>query len=237
MKLLFIFLPAISLLGSITTKAQSFTVLMDTIYVGNAGHVGLYMDRVASGASPITYSWQVINSTIPDDWTDPDHISALCDNSYCRYLTSLWPSGIRDSTFQYPVGDTGVLSLYLNLPATASSGCYYLTVRLRSANSYTDHATETWCLCKDAIAGSPEIEKPDEYRLYPNPIQHELHFSGNQEINKIELCNILGEQLKAGRCENGVAVINTDDLPRGIYLARLTGGDGTITVLRKVVKE
>ncbi len=220
---------------NVAGHAQSFNVLVDTIHVTEGPFDRLYTDSVATGQGPVVFSWEVRDCNFPADWIDGAPVSALCDNSYCRNLSGLWPSGSRDSTFQYPAYDTGILTLALGLTTNSTPGCYYITVRLRDVMSYSSNVTETWMVCFNATEGITKNEQAN-ISLYPNPVTDELNIR-SANASDVTIYNLTGERLKTAGCINGTATIMLNDLPPGMYVARITDTDGTTTAIRKFVKE
>ena len=71
---------------------------------------------------------------------------------------------------------------------------------------------------------------------YPNPFTDKLSIYYNG-INKIEVMNVLGEQVKSieMRESQGTLEMNFDGMPSGIYFYR-TYKEGIVSETRKIVK-
>ena len=237
-KRLVLFFVLFSLLNSPATQAQSFTILTDTFYINATPAFAMFTDSIVTGRAPVTFMWSVAGSDFPPDWIGAMHYFSICDNSYCYYLSYLWPSGLHDSTFQYAASDMGVLTLVTQLPASATAGCYYLTIKIRNNDSYFGgYESETWIICNDATLTLPENTPGGEQMLYPNPAHDKLYVHGGAAAANVAIYNVLGAQVKTTSCTNGDATILINDLPAGIYIARTIDASGTIVATNKFSKE
>ena len=94
--------------------------------------------------------------------------------------------------------------------------------------SFDNSLPESWTLGDDLTA----TQENDEAKLllYPNPTQGVVHITG-VSIEKVQIYNTLGQLIKTfGRCNT----LNLSDLPKNIYLLRLTDEQGE-TWMQKLV--
>ena len=94
--------------------------------------------------------------------------------------------------------------------------------------SFDNSLPESWTLGDDLTA----TQENDEAKLllYPNPTQGEVHIAG-VSIKKVQIYNTLGQLTKTfGRCNT----LDLSDLPKNIYLLRLTDEQGE-TWMQKLV--
>ncbi|NOU19685.1 MAG: T9SS type A sorting domain-containing protein [Bacteroidales bacterium] len=71
--------------------------------------------------------------------------------------------------------------------------------------------------------------------IYPNPFSNEIRFEGSQSIKRVVITSITGQVLK--NVEIGqVNFVNTQDLPRGMYLVTFMNSKGEKTT-QKMVKQ
>lgn len=68
--------------------------------------------------------------------------------------------------------------------------------------------------------------------VFPNPATSELTVSANSVINKIAICNLLGQEVFSGSYSATSAQINVANLPTGVYAVRMNG-----SIVRRFVKE
>ncbi len=219
-------------------KAQSFTVLADTIFYAATPTAETIFDTVSTGSSAVPYSWKVIDCNFPADWLSPG-ASGFCDHDLCRTLYSLWPSGITCNTTPYDTGSTWVLDLALDLGPASTTGCFYVTVRLNNTSIPTDVDTETWYVCYAGAAldvSGGKVKK--EISLFPNPANDILNtlFDPNSGICKLEIIDVSGKLIHAQSCSNGNAKISILDIPQGVYFIRFVNSEGAVIAVRRFIK-
>ena len=237
MRKIFVLFALLFLLHNVA-KAQSFTMINDTIHITATPGIHNYFDSLVINASPATFSWSIIASDFPADWQTPS-VSAFCDDNVCRNMNVLWPTpATNDTTFPYAAHDTGVLKLALDLTPSSTSGCYYVTARLHNISSYADSATETWGICYTATTGTAIVSYNDNITTYPNPANDELHvqYDANMQISTAEVYSLMGRRLKTTPCANGEAYIKINDIAPGLYFIRLSDAVGVSHIVRFVKK-
>ncbi len=120
------------------------------------------------------------------------------------------------------------------------------------AHTYANGTTYTVCLTATNGVGSDDTCRTVDLRgvgigetgnngirLYPNPAAHEVRVNtGSLSIEKAEVMSAEGRTMpvKAVPDIMGELTLNISILPRGFYICRLTGNDGSI-VAAKLVKE
>ncbi len=222
---------------SALTKAQTYVMINDTISY-NIGTPGHSYDSIAIGSSGVTFKWKIIDCNFPADWVVfADSAAIFCDNQDCRLLSFLWPSVDTNETEPYASADTGVLELVLNLPVTATPGCYYVTARLYNTAVASDSAKETWYVCK--APKTTAITNSNVARglvLYPDPANNELNIEGT-DASKVIITDVTGKVITEQVCINGNAVIDLHGLQHGVYFARFINSFGVVNATRKFVKE
>ena len=68
--------------------------------------------------------------------------------------------------------------------------------------------------------------------IYPNPASKHINISGTGDFNRVELYNILGEQILSSHKTNQLSV---EALPSGVYMLKIIGTTGSLT--KKIIKE
>lgn len=59
-------------------------------------------------------------------------------------------------------------------------------------------------------------------KLYPNPVQNQLNLKSETVINKVEIYNVLGEEVFSKNINKNNTQINTESFRKGIYLLRVS---------------
>ncbi|MBN1251016.1 MAG: endonuclease [Bacteroidales bacterium] len=67
------------------------------------------------------------------------------------------------------------------------------------------------------------------YKIYPNPAKDFINIESENQINKIEILSINGQNLKTEIINNSKAKINISELPKGIYFLNLSDSNGNIS--------
>lgn len=222
---------------SASTKAQTYVMINDTISYNISTPSHSY-DSIVIGSSSVTFKWKIIDCNFPADWVVfTDSAAIFCDNQDCRLLSSLWPSVDTNETEPYASADSGVLELVLNLPATATPGCYYVTARLYNTAVASDSAKETWYVCKaPKITGIINSAVSRGLVLYPDPANNELNIVG-ADANKVIIIDVTGKVIAEQAFINGNAVIDLHGFRHGVYFARFIDSFGVVNATRKFVKE
>ena len=72
-------------------------------------------------------------------------------------------------------------------------------------------------------------------QAYPVPFNHQLHLNLNNQVNRISICNAIGEEVASLSNEGRSQItLQTTDWPAGIYFVQMIGVDGITT--QKVIK-
>ena len=91
-------------------------------------------------------------------------------------------------------------------------------------------------VCFNATEVVQKNEQSD-IMLYPNPATNELRIDCAPHAHSITVYSITGGRLKTTECVKGTTTIELNDLPAGIYVARITDADGATIGIRKFVKD
>ena len=85
------------------------------------------------------------------------------------------------------------------------------------------------------VTSSKDLEKPDEFKIYPNPAKNEIHFnlsdiSSNQSVT-LKIFSMDGRLVKTENLENVGARITVDcsDMQNGLYFLRFKTNDNYLT--------
>lgn len=247
MKKIFIFIfSAVTLLGAIKSGAQTFTKQKDTAtytYIGTGAQSIFDKISVPASGSPVTLKWNIISCNFPSDWLASGS-PGMCDNNLCYNFTGtggLWPSGSSHFSTPYTPGATNGdfhMLINLGLPSITSSGTYYATVRLVNSAGM-DSTTATFAITYNVPNEVPAVHSNEDVTLYPNPAISEVNlvYDANAEIKTIAVYNIIGKPMAAFRVSGNSANLNLENIPAGIYFARLVNAQGEVVVTRKFTKQ
>ena len=75
----------------------------------------------------------------------------------------------------------------------------------------------------------PEPASQVRYLIYPNPSKDEIRITGPATPLQITLFNLAGQKLKIFNRTN---ICNISDLPKGIYLARISAENGVVETVQ-----
>lgn len=85
----------------------------------------------------------------------------------------------------------------------------------------------------DASLGNESFDS-SSFRFYPNPVNDVLNLSYSQSINKVQVINILGQEVKTVTLDANQAQVDMSNLPSGTYLVKVTSDNQVKTI--KVIK-
>ena len=219
--------------NAISSKAQSFSVVHDTMYLTttSAGPDVVKDSVYNTTPSGINIQWKVIATDFPMCWQER---SAMCETIACYQMsTDLWPTTVHHATYG-PGYDLITLNT-LDLSA-CTPGCYYLTARLNNAAIPADTALITFIVCKPTPSKATQVTQSREIAIYPVPATSVLYLEpGSADIRSVVIYNIIGRQM--GKYEANAGSMNIEHLPAGIYYARLLNEGGDVIATRKFTKQ
>jgi hypothetical protein len=211
---------------------QSFSV-DDTIKY-TAREYNTISNKIANNTSGSIYvRWKVVATNFPADWFRDDsgrQLVQLCDNRYCRELTTLWPANGTELSGVYAPGEAR-FDMMINLALAKTSGTFYLTVRYYNNANRDDSATTTWLVSKmpnDLATVTKATE--DDVTLYPNPAYNEVNvtYPVLLDIKNISIFNNIGKISAVYKVAGSSANLNLESLQAGIYFARLYNSMGDL---------
>jgi hypothetical protein len=249
MKKIFILICAlISLISFQDANAQSFSMEKDTVRLTYTG-TGLrkLRDSVivpASSSLGVKVRWYVKNCNFPTDWvtTEP----GICDNRSCYSFggSNVWPGRVAYTSDLYYTA-TGSRDYHMQLllndgtTAATTSGTYYCTVQLVNISG-SDSTTATFAVTYSAPSSVGGLSKSaEDITLYPNPAQDEVNliYDINADVKNISVYNIIGKLMTVYRVSGNSANLNLENIPSGIYFARLVNAHGEVVGTRKFTKQ
>lgn len=117
------------------------------------------------------------------------------------------------------------------IPTTA--GTYYFGVNVSSTSA-------PWYLGVDdfAVYATPLANTSFNnagFKFYPNPVKDVLNLSYTQNISKVTVYNIIGQEVTTKAINDNQSQIDMSALSKGTYMVKVTTDNGTKTI--KVIKE
>ena len=76
---------------------------------------------------------------------------------------------------------------------------------------------------------------PDSVQLFPNPVEDMLYIHATHRIEAYQVFDVLGKTVLQGRGNNNINYIDFSDLPKGVYIAKLSINDNFL--MRKIIKK
>jgi hypothetical protein len=215
----------LSLIVSGISFSQSFTWVdgktIETDIVANTT-VQLKIEQLAIPGDSVTLGIEVVERQIPNSWDGMLCVHGLCYGTIREVGFTGEMTQIKDDT-------RGYARLTVNPMNTLTQGLY--KVRVFDVDNPSDGDTAVWIL--NAVTGI-EDNYLDAISMYPNPVTNNLSIDSDGTINTISVLNLNGQLMQEiNKVNSGVNTIDVSDLPRGMYLVRLTNSKGDVSV-RKV---
>ncbi len=218
--------------------AQSIAVAHDTIAFSNSALQEVHNDVTNTSGSSLTVIWRVVASNFPTDWINN---MGICDNVTCISSSGLWPSGTAYEFSPIAASGNGSFKMQIDLSgAGIPNGTYFMRVRFNNKfGAVGDTATETFIVTR-AATSVQTIKTTGDIALYPNPATSNVNvvFDAATEVKNIAIYNIIGKQMvsyKVGSANS--ASLNIENMPSGIYFARLLNSSGDVIATRKFTKQ
>ena len=83
----------------------------------------------------------------------------------------------------------------------------------------------------DDIAFSTDLSTPNfdilKVKSYPNPVANQITIEANEEIQEVAIYTLLGQEVIKETIKSNTTTLQTNGLQSGIYIAKMTMGDGT----------
>ena len=234
------------LVSANSVLAQTFSVPSDTVYGTWTTSNTSFFDKITNtGTSSINIKWQVIACTFPTDWADSATFG-ICDNNICYQNTGdtlLWnesagTSGATNVTNSILPGAIGDFHVQMHLE-TASEGTHVVRVSLANNSGTGFPKIITFIITKGNLATPVIAQAPTEVSLYPNPASNEVNvvYGSNTDVKNIAIYNIIGKVMAVFKVGDNSANLNIENIPSGVYFARLINSQGEVVVTKKFTKQ
>ena len=250
MKKIYVFLfAAVTLLTSYTVGAQSFTRsnTSDTVHLiySGSGNQDVHDNLACASTGTVTLKWSVVSCNFPSDWLSNGN-PGICDANTCYSFggtNGLWPAAtVETVSYGHTAGDYHLqITLVGGTSNATTTGTYYCTARIYNqfASTSADTAYTTFAVTW-MPTGIPNVGKSGEdVLLYPNPAGDEINvvYDADADVKTIAVYNVIGRVMSVYKVNGNSANLNLENIPAGIYFARLANSKGEVVVTRKFTKQ
>ena len=230
--------------GTRSWAVKNFTA---NYYVGcngfiSTGQVAQEQWFISPGFSTITYPNAHLNFSSANKFAG-NPIAVLVSTNYDGVSlpsTATW-SDITNLVTLPPPNPSGPRSWYksgnVNLASFNGNNVYVGFKYTCDALTATDWEVDSISIT-NTITGIQTINSNGNIiSFYPNPVNNELVVSNDLLIDKIEMYNLIGEQINSSQnINNKKYALNVSELRSGIYFAKVYLKNGTI-VSQKIIKD
>ena len=222
-------------------NAQSFTIA-DTVRSTPVCSVTVLDPVTNTSTVSDTITWKVVACDFPSDW---NQLFSICDNFTCisngpPTANTLWPTATSHTSMAYMPSATGDFHMIVDLTTATTNGTHYVTVRLNNASVPADTALTTFVITKGSTGVQYFPRSSDDIVFYPNPAHDEINvvYSTASDVKNISIYNIIGKLLAVYKVtDSNSANLNLENIPSGIYFARLMNSQGNVVCTRKFTKQ
>lgn len=150
----------------------------------------------------------------------------------------LWPGGdvpnLSDTTSGWTTLDIGVATPY----SASLSDTFLFRFTFISDSSFANK--DGWIIddiyLNYYVESVSQIQNHNVSSIYPNPTSQSLTITSSDQITNVAISNLLGQTVYSQAYDVQKAEVNVAGLPAGVYVVRVSDGQGNVAV-RKVLKE
>lgn len=186
----------------------------------------------------------VFNANTIPDFNTCTHAAAYVNNSQLNYsmsidsvqlfgITGVTPTNVKTSWRIYQSGNVVTLTdiaynVQDNVPVVLSLNI------MHNPNTHTMNA-QTIQYFSAGLVGIQEISE-EQIVLFPNPTKGNVRINGVENVTKIEIYNMLGQESLSIEKHDKSSSMNIDlsNMKRGVYFVKIIGAKGT-TLTKKLV--
>lgn len=238
---------------------QSFTTLATGCYCtsvptgnDNSGITNVELGTANFPTADVTYFDHTANSVVLVQGAN-SNVKVSFATGYA-YATNIWIDFNDDFNFdsselvfqgQSLSTNPTVLDASFMMPANAALGLH----RMRIGTAYSGQAVPNPCyngslgvtLDFNVMVSEEDLNANNfnatGFKLYPNPVKDVLHLSYKQDITKVTVFNILGQQVLEQVVNSTQGQINMSNLAAGTYLIKVMADSDNKTETIKVIKQ
>lgn len=131
------------------------------------------------------------------------------------------------TTGSYVTVDTAWTQFTYTIPASAK----YVAIQCVSNDAFI------FCVDDVQYTGTVAVEETVvETSVFPNPASDFVTFSAIENINKVEVFNLVGQLVYTSTPDNNKVMVNVNNFPNGVYVARIHTATGVSNQKFNVVK-
>lgn len=173
------------------------------------------------------------------------HFDYFIDNVPTGAVIGIQLIDDNNNNFYQPNLSTGALGEWVSVDVpladftNAGGGTDYSAVKLVQANIINFNASSpAWIdnlyFYREASASTSDFNTV-KFNAYPNPSNDNWNISGNTEITKVSVFDILGKEVMTLTPNRNEAIIEASNLGTGIYFAKIEGvkGNKTLKLIRR----
>jgi hypothetical protein len=118
------------------------------------------------------------------------------------------------------------------IAASTSGTTYYINVGHFSGSTNSPEGPFTIGVTQNLATDSFDDAN---FAFYPNPVNDVLNLSYTENITKVQVINLLGQEVRTNSMDATLAQVDMSNLPSGTYLVKVTANDKVKTI--KVIKQ
>ena len=191
-----------------------------------------YGDLSNTSNNTILMRWEINVIDAPAAWK-----FAVCDGNQCYadFVTTNWdPTNFIELPDTLTAGETGS-TLDLHVRPNQTAGTAEIEIYLSSIDDpSTVIATAIYEITISDVSSVSQVAVQN-LRIFPNPSTDYFALSSSQGIQRIELYNIVGRQVRSYEVVEGRKYYIAN-LPDGMYLAGLIGNNGEVLRTMRISK-
>ena len=230
----------VSLVSSSATFAQSISMKSgDTAKVlyTTPGDIQVNDWIVNNNSYSIKVKW-VVNAY----YADPNWVfDGFCDNHSCYGALSTNPIGLSGTSDAIGGKLSADAHAFLNGDAAGKNTKAYVTVQFTDTSFGGSTINGTYYAYKDATGIITITKSEDNISIYPNPAQGyiDVRYSSNDDVKNIAIYNLIGKLVSVYKVSSNTSAHCefNDEMPSGIYLARITDSRGNVIATRKFTRQ
>jgi outer membrane lipoprotein-sorting protein len=194
-------------------------VIVEGITAADAD-VPAYSDMTNEASETRTYRWVRTNLSISDGWE-----SAVCDKNLC------WFPNVDTKEVTFEAGEENTMDVHIY--PNGVEGSAIVQIVITDVADTTINVTNLYYF--NASPSSTNEVEVEKISMFPNPTDGEFSIKAGNAVKKVVVYNLTGRAVREFETA-GKRSFDVSDLPRGNYLVRMLGKDGSSLVTRLLQK-
>lgn len=185
----------------------------------SAGDAAAHSIMTNNASEQRTYRWVRTEVALTEGWE-----SAVCDKNLC------WFASVDTKDVTMAAGEEGTLDVHVYPNGVEGAAVVMITVT--DLADSTIQAVNMYYFNTPLSTNEVQVEK---ITMYPNPTDGIFSIKAGAAVKKVIVYNLAGKAVREFETA-GKRTFDVSDLPRGNYLVRMLGKDGTSLVTRLLQK-